>query len=109
MKYVVVVECGPGDACGAYAPDLPGVVLAVGRSREEVLDRMDTAIEMHLEALVRHGVDVPPAVTESTHLVEGSHTRFRVHPIRADASGARFFRIGEGTMTRNVAAMCLWP
>jgi predicted RNase H-like HicB family nuclease len=71
MKYTVILECGPGDAYGAYAPDLPGVVLAVGRSREEVLGRMDVAIEMHLEALAQDGSGVPPSPTEPTYPLEG--------------------------------------
>jgi predicted RNase H-like HicB family nuclease len=71
MKYAVILECGPGDACGAYAPDLPGVVLAVGRSRDEVLGRMDVAIEMHLEALAREGSGMPPSLMDPTHPVEG--------------------------------------
>ena len=57
MKYVVVVEKG-SDSYGAYAPDLPGCAV-VGESREEVLELIQEAIELHLQGLKEHGDDIP--------------------------------------------------
>ena len=49
MRYLVVVEKGP-TSFGAYVPDLPGCI-AVGETREEVLQSIHEAIEFHLEGL----------------------------------------------------------
>lgn len=57
MRYMVVVEEGP-TSFGAYVPDLPGCV-AVGESREEVLQLIQEAIEFHLEGLKEEGEAVP--------------------------------------------------
>lgn len=57
MEYIVIIE--PGEtSIGAYVPDLPGCV-AVGESREEVLDLIREAIELHIESLREHGESVP--------------------------------------------------
>jgi predicted RNase H-like HicB family nuclease len=58
MRYMVVVEQGP-NSFGAYVPDLPGCV-AVGESKEEVLQLIQEAIEFHLEGLKDEGVSLPP-------------------------------------------------
>ena len=57
MRYMVVVEEG-SNSFGAYVPDLPGCV-AVGESREEVLQLIQEAIEFHLEGLMESGEAVP--------------------------------------------------
>jgi predicted RNase H-like HicB family nuclease len=67
MKYMVVVERGP-HSFGAYVPDLPGCV-AAGESREEVLELIREAIEMHLEALRAQGEE-PPAPSSSIEFVD---------------------------------------
>lgn len=67
MKYLVVVERGP-DSFGAYVPDLPGCV-AAGASREEVLELIREAIEMHLEMLRAQG-ETPPAPSSSIEFVD---------------------------------------
>jgi predicted RNase H-like HicB family nuclease len=57
MEYIVIIE--PGDtSIGAYVPDLPGCV-AVGESREEVLELIREAIELHIESLRESGEPVP--------------------------------------------------
>lgn len=57
MEYVVIVE--QGDASfGAYVPDLPGCV-AVGESRDEAMQLIREAIEMHIESLRENGEPVP--------------------------------------------------
>lgn len=57
MEYIVIIE--PGEtSIGAYVPDLPGCV-AVGESREEVLELIREAIELHIESLRENGEPVP--------------------------------------------------
>ena len=46
MRYAVVIERGDTNF-GAYVPSLPGCV-AVGDTREEVIELIREAIEMHL-------------------------------------------------------------
>lgn len=58
LQYAVIVEKGP-TSYGAYVPDLPGCV-AVGESRDEVLQLIQEAIEFHLEGLREDGLSVPP-------------------------------------------------
>ncbi len=58
MKYAVVIEEGP-TSFGAYIPDLPGCV-AVGDTREEAIQLIQEAIELHIEGLREAGEPVPP-------------------------------------------------
>jgi predicted RNase H-like HicB family nuclease len=57
LEYVVIVEQGD-TSFGAYVPDLPGCV-AVGDSRDEVMQLIREAIEMHMESLRENGEPVP--------------------------------------------------
>jgi predicted RNase H-like HicB family nuclease len=57
MEYVVIIEQGD-ISIGAYVPDLPGCV-AVGESREEVLELIREAIELHIESLRENGESIP--------------------------------------------------
>lgn len=57
MRYMVIVEEG-SSSFGAYVPDLPGCV-AVGSSKEEVLQLIHEAIEFHLEGIKDQGAAVP--------------------------------------------------
>ena len=56
-RYMVVVERGD-TSWGAHVPDLPGCV-AVGESREEALQLIRDAIELHIEGLKQEGLPVP--------------------------------------------------
>ena len=60
MRYMVVVEESQTSygAYGAYVPDLPGCV-AAGETREEVLQLIQEAIELHVEDLKNSGQVVP--------------------------------------------------
>jgi len=58
MEYVVIVEQGD-TSFGAWVPDLPGCV-AVGETRNEAIDLIREAIEMHIESLRENGEPVPP-------------------------------------------------
>ena len=57
MQYVVILEEGP-ESWGAYVPDLPGCV-AVGETREEVLELIRAAIEFHLDGMKEDGDPIP--------------------------------------------------
>ncbi len=58
MEYVVIIEQGE-TSVGAYVPDLPGCV-AVGESRDEAMELIREAIELHIENLRENGETVPP-------------------------------------------------
>ena len=57
MEYLVIVERG-ATSFGAYVPDLPGCV-AVGATKEEALDLIREAIELHIESLTENGEPIP--------------------------------------------------
>jgi predicted RNase H-like HicB family nuclease len=61
MRYAVIVEEGENSA-GAHVPDLPGCI-AVGDTREEVLELIQEAIEFHLEGLREDGQPIPTAAS----------------------------------------------
>jgi predicted RNase H-like HicB family nuclease len=58
MKYAVVIEKG-SDSYGAYVPDLPGCSV-VAETREEVVQLIQEAIDLHLQSLKEHGDEIPP-------------------------------------------------
>jgi predicted RNase H-like HicB family nuclease len=55
--YLIVIEKANGDF-SAYSPDLPGCI-ATGRTREETLQNMREAIEMHVHGLLEDKLPVP--------------------------------------------------
>jgi predicted RNase H-like HicB family nuclease len=62
MKYLVVLEKG-GNSFGAYVPDLPGCAV-VGETREEALQLIREAVELHVSGMREHGDPLPePAST----------------------------------------------
>lgn len=62
MKYLVIVEKGE-NSWGAYVPDLPGCAV-VGETREEALQLIREAVELHIESLREQGGPLPePAST----------------------------------------------
>jgi predicted RNase H-like HicB family nuclease len=58
MRYAVIVEEGES-SFGAHVPDLPGCI-AVGDTKQEVLQLIQEAIEFHLEGLRQDGQPIPP-------------------------------------------------
>ncbi|HKR62370.1 MAG TPA: type II toxin-antitoxin system HicB family antitoxin [Thermoanaerobaculia bacterium] len=58
MEYLVIVEKGE-TSFGAYVPDLPGCV-AVGETKDEAMQLIREAVELHLESLRENGEDIPP-------------------------------------------------
>ena len=64
MRYMVVIERGES-SWGAHVPDLPGCV-AVGETREEVVDLIREAVRLHIAGLRRDGLPVPKPSSEGT-------------------------------------------
>jgi predicted RNase H-like HicB family nuclease len=65
-EYVVVFERADDGGWGAFLPDLPGVV-ALGRSREEVADRIREALDAYAEEMTALGQPLPaPVATAET-------------------------------------------
>ncbi len=62
MRYMIVVEKGD-TSWGAHVPDLPGCV-AVGESRDEVIELIREAIGFHIDCLKAEGLAVPPPHSE---------------------------------------------
>jgi predicted RNase H-like HicB family nuclease len=64
MEYVVIIEKSE-NGFGAFVPDLPGCV-AVGETREETVQLIKEAVELHIESLRESGelVPHPTATTE---------------------------------------------
>ena len=56
-EYVVIIEKS-ASGFGAYVPDLPGCV-AVGETRDETLQLIREAIELHVHSLREAGESVP--------------------------------------------------
>ena len=57
-EYVVIYEQAEDGAWGAYLPDLPGVV-ALGKSRSEVGERIREALAAYAEAIRDVGGTLP--------------------------------------------------
>ncbi|HEX8407414.1 MAG TPA: type II toxin-antitoxin system HicB family antitoxin [Thermoanaerobaculia bacterium] len=57
MEYLVILEQGD-TSIGAYVPDLPGCV-AVGETRDEAMQLIREAVELHLESLRENGEEIP--------------------------------------------------
>lgn len=57
LKYMIVVEEGPS-SFGAHVPDLPGCISA-GSTREEAIELIREAIELHLHDLKEQGQPIP--------------------------------------------------
>jgi predicted RNase H-like HicB family nuclease len=69
LRYLVVIERGE-TSWGAHVPDLPGCV-AVGETREEVLQLIREAIEFHIESLQEDGLPLPPPSSEGVFVEVG--------------------------------------
>ena len=57
MRYAIVIEKGP-TSYGAYVPDLPGCV-AAAETKDEALQLIREAIELHIEEMREGGLPVP--------------------------------------------------
>ena len=56
-RLLIIVEKANGNF-SAYCPDLPGCI-ATGKTRDEVLQRMEEAIKLHLEGMREDNIPVP--------------------------------------------------
>ncbi len=70
MRYMVVIERGE-TSWGAHVPDLPGCV-AVGETREEVLQLIREAIKFHIDGLKEDGLPVPTPSSEGEFVEVGA-------------------------------------
>ena len=66
MKYLVVIEKGE-TSWGAHVPDLPGCV-AVGESKEEVLELIKAAIDLHIDDLKGTAQPIPAPTSDSAFI-----------------------------------------
>jgi len=66
MKYVVILEEG-ANSFGAYVPDLPGCAV-VGETREEALQLIREAIELHVSSMREQGDPVPEAASTTEYV-----------------------------------------
>jgi predicted RNase H-like HicB family nuclease len=66
MKYVVIVEKG-ASSFGAYVPDLPGCAV-VGETREEALQLIREAVELHVAGLREQGDPVPEPASSTEYV-----------------------------------------
>jgi predicted RNase H-like HicB family nuclease len=65
-RYAIVIE-DAGTNLAAYVPDLPGCV-ATGSTKEEVVQRIREAIELHLEGMAEDGLPIPEPTSEVDYL-----------------------------------------
>ncbi len=56
-RYLIHVERGPRN-CSAYSPDVPGCV-ATGRTVEECVAEMRSALASHFEVMREYGEAIP--------------------------------------------------
>ncbi len=67
MRYPIVIEPGSdATAYGVIVPDLPGCFSA-GDTLDEAMSNASEAIELHLEALLHNGADIPAASPIEKH------------------------------------------
>ena len=57
MEYLVIVEKGLS-SYGVYVPDLPGCI-AVGETKDEAMQLIREAIELHIDSLRENGEHIP--------------------------------------------------
>lgn len=65
-KFLVIVERGSRNY-SAYSPDLPGCI-ATGKTIEETLDSMRSAIDFHIEGMIENGDALPIPRTLSSYV-----------------------------------------
>jgi predicted RNase H-like HicB family nuclease len=61
-RFLVIIEKGPA-SYGVSAPDVDGCI-AVGKTRQEALQRFQEALQAHLDLLAQNGDSIPePTIT----------------------------------------------
>lgn len=66
MRYLVVIE-KTQSGYSSYSPDLEGCIVA-GQTKEEVEERMQEAIQFHLEGLREEGCTIPSPKSYSKYV-----------------------------------------
>ena len=66
-EYLVIYEQDDDGGWGAYSPDVDGVI-ALGKSRGEVEERMAEAMAAHLQYLREQGKPLPEPHTDAGHV-----------------------------------------
>jgi predicted RNase H-like HicB family nuclease len=66
MHYLVVIEKG-GNSFGAYVPDLTGCAV-VGKTREEALQLIRAAMELHISSMREQGDPLPEPVSTTEYV-----------------------------------------
>ena len=66
MKYVVILDKG-ASSFGAYVPDLPGCAV-VGETREEVLQLVREAVDLHVSSMREHGDSLPEPASSAEYV-----------------------------------------
>jgi predicted RNase H-like HicB family nuclease len=65
-KYLIVIEKANGNY-SAYSPDLPGCI-ATGKTRQETLQNMHDAIELHIHGLKEDKLPVPKPLASAEYV-----------------------------------------
>lgn len=65
-RYLIVIEKANSNY-SAYSPDLPGCI-ATGKTHEETLRNMRTAIEMHVHGLLEDKLPIPKPVASAEYV-----------------------------------------
>lgn len=68
MKYRVIIEQDEDGIFVAEVPSLPGCV-SQGKTRAEVLQNIQEAIEVYIESLKAYNEPIPPTVEEFKQLL----------------------------------------
>jgi predicted RNase H-like HicB family nuclease len=63
VKVLIIIEKG-STSYGAYSPDIPGC-FAVGKTEEEVIRRMQEALQFHIQCLQEEHLPLPRVLTTS--------------------------------------------
>jgi predicted RNase H-like HicB family nuclease len=65
-RYLVVIEKANRNFA-AYLPDVPGCV-ATGKTRDQVLDRIQKAFAMHVAGMNEDGLPLPEPVSSADYI-----------------------------------------
>jgi predicted RNase H-like HicB family nuclease len=65
-QYLVVIEKAKSNFA-AYLPDVPGCV-ATGKTRDEVLDRIQKAFAMHVAGMKEDGLPLPEPDSSAAYI-----------------------------------------
>ncbi len=63
MRYRILIEQDEDKVFVAECPSLPGCI-SQGKTRKEVIDNIQDAIEGYLESLKKHAEPIPPSIQE---------------------------------------------